>query len=104
MGLIVVGIFGALFCSVGMLGGLSADSSTSESGSGLSTFYFLGALVQCFVAYAGFQMRNLKNYQVAMAGSIFSILPCSFCCMFGLPFGIWSIAVLSSPEVKQAFR
>jgi hypothetical protein len=49
-------------------------------------------------------MKQLKNYGLAMTGSIIAMLPCSVCCLLGLPFGIWSLVVLNNPEVKEAFR
>jgi hypothetical protein len=40
----------------------------------------------------------------AMASSILALAPCvSPCCVVGLPIGIWSLVVLSQPEVKSAF-
>jgi hypothetical protein len=48
-------------------------------------------------------MKGLKAYGYAMATSIIAMLPCGVCCLLGLPFGIWSLVVLSRPEVRNAF-
>jgi GYF domain 2 len=54
---------------------------------------------------AGFQMKRLENYGLAMAGSIAAMIPCfSPCCWIGLPIGIWALVILAKPEVKSAFH
>ena len=60
----------------------------------------MGALV----LVGGLKMKNLESRGLAMAGSIIALLPCSCCCVLGLPAGIWSLVVLSKPEIKAAFR
>lgn len=47
-------------------------------------------------------MRKLRNRRLALAGSIAAILPTPFIA-FALPFGIWSLIVLTRPSVKAAF-
>jgi hypothetical protein len=53
--------------------------------------------------WGALQMRELKNWQLSVVSSILVMLPCSLCCIFGLPVGIWSLVVLMRPEVKSAF-
>ncbi len=63
----------------------------------------LGMSVLVFAA--GLQMKQLRNYGLAMAGSIAAMVPCvSPCCWIGLPIGIWALVVLSKPEIKGAFH
>ena len=101
IGLIGVGAFGACFWTLGLF--LKISESTISS-SEPATYCVFG-LMQCFVAFAGFQMKNLKNHHVALAGSVLAMLPCSgCCCMAGLPIGIWSLVILNNSDVKQAFR
>jgi hypothetical protein len=50
------------------------------------------------------KMKKLESYGLAMTASILALLPCSLCCIIGLPIGIWSLVVLSKPEVKSAFH
>jgi hypothetical protein len=54
--------------------------------------------------YGAYQMKTLKSYPLAMTGAIAAMLPCSCCCVIGLPIGIWAIVVLLKPAVKQAFE
>jgi hypothetical protein len=49
-------------------------------------------------------MKRLENYGAAMTASIVALIPCSGCCILLIPFGIWSLVVLSKPEVKAGFR
>jgi hypothetical protein len=54
--------------------------------------------------FGGMKMRQLQSYGLAMTASILGMLPCTCCCIIGLPIGIWSLVVLMKPEVKAAFR
>jgi hypothetical protein len=54
--------------------------------------------------FAGWQMRKLQSWGIGVAGSIVAMLPCSLCCLLGLPIGIWALIVLMSDEVKRAFN
>jgi hypothetical protein len=61
-----------------------------------------------FVLWAGMQMRNLRGRVPAMAASIavmvpIILMPCCLC-LAGIPIGIWSLVVLSKPEVRAAFE
>lgn len=56
------------------------------------------------ILYAGIQMSKFRSYGLAKAGAVLSIIPCTtFCCIAGIPIGIWSIVVLGKPEVKTLF-
>jgi predicted Zn finger-like uncharacterized protein len=52
---------------------------------------------------AGVRMRRLRGYGSAVVWSVASMLPCTVC-LWGLPFGLWALMVLSDPAVKQAFE
>lgn len=61
----------------------------------ISILIFIGAV----------KMIKLKSHGWAMAASILCLIcsnPC--CCPLGLAAGIWSLIVLSKPEVKSAFE
>jgi hypothetical protein len=49
------------------------------------------------------QMIRLKGRGSAMAASITAMVPCSLCCLLGLPIGIWSLVVLNNDEVRRGF-
>jgi hypothetical protein len=54
--------------------------------------------------FGGWKMRKLESLGLAITASILVMFPCQMCCCLGLPVGIWSLVVLSKPEVKAAFR
>jgi len=56
-----------------------------------------------FIWIAAGKMADLKSYNQALIASILAMLPCTLCCIVGLPIGIWSVVVLSNGEVKSAF-
>ncbi len=50
------------------------------------------------------QMFRGKSKAWSMTGAVSSMLPCSFCCLGGLGFGIWAITVMNQPDVSRALR
>ncbi len=52
----------------------------------------------------GWQMLRLSSYAYAMTANIVAMVPCTLCCILGLPFGIWGLVVLCRVDVKDAFR
>lgn len=65
---------------------------------------FLGLALGGLMVYGGMQMKNLQNYNLAMAGAIAGMIPCTVCCIFGLPAGIYAIVTLNDDQVKAAFN
>ncbi len=63
----------------------------------------VGLVVYGFVLWAAMQMKMLRKWNLSVAASVAAMLPCTCCCIFGLPIGIWSLVVLMKPEVKSAF-
>lgn len=64
----------------------------------------LGMGLGVVMAYGAWQMRQLKQYPMAMAAAIIGLLPFgSCCCCLSLPVGVWALTILSRPEVKDAF-
>lgn len=67
--------------------------------------YGILAICALGVVVGAWQMLRLRNYGLAVIGSIlaaFNIAAC--CCVLGLPVGIWSLIVLLRPEVRSAFQ
>lgn len=59
-------------------------------------------LISIGMVVGGVQMLRLRNYWLAIAGSILGIVNIvSFC--FSGPIGLWSLMVLRLPEVRAAF-
>jgi hypothetical protein len=56
------------------------------------------------VVYGAYKMRRLENHGLAVAAAVLAMIPCSGCCVLGLPFGIWALVVLNDPSVKAAFH
>jgi hypothetical protein len=56
------------------------------------------------ILYAGVQMGQAKSYGLCKTGAILAAIPCtSFCCIAGIPIGIWAVVTLNKPEVKAGF-
>jgi hypothetical protein len=113
IGLIVTGGLGAitalLFLMIVAFGGAVAlagkDAANDLPGFGVSAVWMLVCLAASgLIAYAGWQMRQLKSWGLSMAGAIVAMIPCiSLCCLLGLPIGIWAILVLIDEDIKRAF-
>jgi hypothetical protein len=115
-GLIVLGVIEAAFSLLGLLanllmgGVMMAGSRGNEQfarmfsgGLGIASSG-LGLLIGILIVVGAMKMKKLESYSLAVTISIISILPCSLCCIAGVPIGIWSLVVLSKPEVKGAFK
>ncbi|MBI1249727.1 hypothetical protein GC197_18025 [bacterium] len=57
-----------------------------------------------FAAFGLMQARDLKNYGLAWAGFIITLLPCSCCFPLSLPVSIWGMMVLSDSGVQRQFE
>ena len=61
-------------------------------------------IVSPLIIYGAAQMLGARKYSMARLAAILSIIPCtSFCCVLGIPAGVWGLLVLNKPEVKAAF-
>jgi len=60
--------------------------------------------INAFVLFGAIKMSRLQNHTLAFIACIVAMLPCGFCCVLGLPFGIWGLVVLNKPEVKSQFQ
>lgn len=51
------------------------------------------------------RMRQGRSYGLSMTAAILACIPCfPSCCGIMLPFAIWSLAMMSRPEVKASFH
>lgn len=66
-------------------------------------FSFFAAAVGGLLIFGGYQMRLLKGYGIAMAACIIGLLPCTSCCCLTLPLSIWTLTILTRPEIKSSF-
>jgi hypothetical protein len=56
------------------------------------------------VIVASSRMMQLKGYGLGVTACILSMIPCTGCCLLGLPFGIWGLVMLNRPEVREGFN
>jgi ABC-type proline/glycine betaine transport system permease subunit len=121
IGLMVTGILGIIGAIVGLVANLIQTGMAAEQaerdGDQLQDFQKLlmmseavivGVAILQFILYAlvllgALRMKALQSYGMAMTSSILALMPCSLCCLVGLPIGIWSLMTLNRPEVKAAF-
>ena len=112
IGLMAAGGLSAAFTLLWMLifaiGGTAviADPEARDALPGIGVLLGFGAIklvLDLLTLYAGWQMRQLRSWGICLAGSIAAMLPCSVCCILGLPMGIWAVIVLIDNEVKRAF-
>jgi len=112
IGLMVAGglsaVFTLFYLLIFAIGGTAAvsDPEVRDALPGIGLLLAFGLLklvLDALTIYAGWQMRQLRGWTLGMAGSIAAMLPCSVCCILGLPIGIWALVVLMDNDVKQAF-
>jgi hypothetical protein len=95
--MLIIGIFGVA---------ILADPDAREALPGVGIWEGFGVIslaLSALTTYAGWQMRQLRGWGLCMAGAIVAMLPCSGCCLLGLPLGIWAVVVLIDRDIKQAF-
>lgn len=84
-------------------GGDAAMSSVMGGGLGL-VMAVPGLVLSFIITFGGLKMKGLQSYGLAMAGAVCAMLPCSCCCIIGIPLGIWALMTLMNDEVKLAFQ
>jgi|SRR5215831_14264382 len=117
IGLMITAILGFLAQAGGLIARLAGFAAMAGAQSGQPEWVtmfsgtvsiiaaIVGILTGILILFGGIKMRKLENFGLAMAASIIAMIPCiSPCCLIGLPIGIWSLVVLSKPEVKGAFH
>src|SRR5262245_24311418 len=61
-------------------------------------------MLNIFIIICGVQMMKLQSWGMAVTGSVLAMVNVgSCCCVLGIPVGIWSLAVLASPDVITIF-
>jgi hypothetical protein len=127
IGLLIVGLLGALAGVFGILNsllGLGIGMASLEEmrkqgeeipewvaplvGGGSMAIQVISNLVGVagagFVVYGALKMQKLQNRTLAMIASVIAMIPClSPCCCIGIPIGIWALVVLNKDDVKAAF-
>lgn len=64
----------------------------------------IGLIIAPIILVGGIRMMKLKAFGFTKATAILAIIPITSCCFLaGIPFGIWALVVLRSPDVMAAF-
>jgi hypothetical protein len=53
------------------------------------------------VFVGGLQMKRLSSRGFVFFSCIWAMLPCTVCCVLGIPFGIWGLVAISDENVKR---
>ena len=104
--LIVLGSLNMVFFGIFALVGAFAlmDEAKPEDWIPLVVLGAIMLVKGSLMIYGGLQMTRMKNYGMAMTGAIIALVPCFYCWMAELGFGIWAIVVLSDYHVRMAFQ
>lgn len=71
---------------------------------GMRIYSVMGMLAGGLLIFSGVQMRNLKGYGLAIAACVVGMLPCTSCvCCLTLPVAVWTLTILTRPEIKSSF-
>jgi hypothetical protein len=92
----------------GPFGDRATEPGTPDSDRRTTVLGIIGilffSLASAVAIWSGYNMLRLRNYGLALAGSMALVPGSCTCCLLGLPAGIWSLAVLIKPEVRAAFQ
>jgi hypothetical protein len=89
----------------GRVGGLEVDSA--KAGQIVVRMIWGVAILaaSAYCIYGAWQMKSLKNFAQARTAAVVAVIPClGPCCLLGIPFGAWALAVLARPEVQSQFE
>lgn len=64
----------------------------------------LNVIWATIVFFGGLFMKRLQKRGFVMFASVWAMLPCSLCCLGGIPLGIWALVVLNDETVRRAFE
>jgi len=64
----------------------------------------LNVIWAIIVFLGGLFMKQLKHRGFVIFSFVWAMLPCSLCCLLGLPLGIWGIVAVNNEDVKRGFR
>jgi putative exporter of polyketide antibiotics len=72
-----------------------------------TVFTIIGIVNSCLILVAGYMMRKMTNYKLALVGAICAAVPCltpmDCCCLIEVGIGIWALVVLMQADVKAMF-
>ena len=63
------------------------------------------AMLNIFIIICGVQMMKMQNWGLGVTGAVLSMLNIgSCCCIAGIPIGLWSLAILTSPDIISMYN
>ena len=112
--LLVHGILTILIAGFSLLSRVLGFGMMAATDSGGYAQYTSGAMGIVFniiyigvgglIIYASGLMKQLRNHGLCVGAAVLSVIPCTSCCLSGIPIGIWCLVVLLDANVKAAFR
>ena len=122
IGLIITAALGFLSGLNSLIGGLTGRSGVppdvlnnpelpeavremlqNMTGTGAVVGGILGLALSALILFGGLKLLKLQSRGLVMTAAIIAMLPCGGCCCIGLPIGIWTLVVMSKPDVKSMF-
>jgi hypothetical protein len=107
---------GGVAAAVGAVSGVMAQMAAEvDVATILATFFqssgsvvvmsLIGMMSSVIILLGGMRLRAAKSASLVYAGAIVAMLPCcsSWCCLAGLPVGIWVIMTMRDEQVREAF-
>lgn len=80
------------------------DAMRGAAGPTASVVQGIFVVFNLLIIFGASQMVRCRMWGLALMASILSMINFGgCCCVLGLPFGIWSLVILLSPDVKLAF-
>jgi len=64
----------------------------------------ISSLFYIVVLSRGIHMLLMTDHEQAMVSAGLVMMPCSLCCVVGIPIGLWAFTVLRDEDVKKAFK
>jgi hypothetical protein len=99
--LLIMGSIYSVFPAIHLLQVLLIHGVPVEDFLVRAVFFFTAILI----AVGGAKMAFMESYSMARIGAILACIPLiSPFVVWGIPFGIWALIVLSDPKVKAAFE
>jgi DNA-directed RNA polymerase subunit M/transcription elongation factor TFIIS len=110
LGLSILMLFLYVFAGAAMVALLADKRMEGDNQEGMMERTVIGIaqsimqiVLNGLVLAGALKMKRLRSHGLAMTSSILAMIPCTGCCLLGLPFGIWALVVINRPEVRGEF-
>jgi tRNA A-37 threonylcarbamoyl transferase component Bud32 len=103
LALLVTGLLTTVPATAAVLVFLLPFSEVEKLEKDILPLALVGIPAGALIMNGAMHLRRLRSRAWAMVAAILALLPCGLGWLFGLPVGLWALAVLAEPEVKTAF-